>query len=66
VEIDPDSDEGLKAKIAEAQDLIEGLEGGTLQIGDPFEGRTKERIYDLKRQIAAYQSILEKRHALRP
>jgi hypothetical protein len=41
MEIDPDSDEGIIAKIAETQDLVEGLEGGTLQIGVPFEGRTK-------------------------
>lgn len=62
---DPDSDEAIKAKIAEAQNWLEGLEGGTLHIGAPYEGRTEAKIYDLKRQIAIYQSILDKRHAHR-
>ncbi len=61
-----DSDEAIEAKIAEAQNLLEGLEGGTLHIGAPYEGRTEAKIYDLKRQIAMYQSILDKRHADRP
>jgi hypothetical protein len=65
VDADPESDEAIKAKIAEAKDFLAGLEGGTLHIGAPFEGRTEARIYDLKRQIGMYQSILDKRHTNR-
>lgn len=66
MDADPDSDEAIKAKIAEAQDFLEGLEGGTLHIGAPYERRTEARIYDLKLKIAMYQSILDKRNAPRP
>ena len=62
---DPDSDQAIKAKIAEAQNWLEGLEGGTLHIGAPCEGRTEAKIYDLKRQIAMYESVLDKRHGRR-
>jgi hypothetical protein len=65
LDADPDSDEAIKAKITEAQDFLAGLEGGTLHIGAPYEGRTEARIYDLKLKIAMYQSILDKRHANR-
>ena len=61
--MDPDSNETIKAKIAEAKDLLVGLESVTLHIGGPFEGRTEAKIYDLKRQIPMYQSILDTRHA---
>lgn len=60
--MDPDSDESIKAKIAEAQSFLEALESGNLHVGVPVEGRTEAKIHDLKRQIAMYQSILDKRH----
>ena len=64
--ITPDDDEDVNAKLAEARNFLEALEGGKLHIGAPHEGRTEAKIYDLKRQIAIYQSILDKRHAPRP
>jgi hypothetical protein len=66
VDTDPDSDEAIKAKIAECQTFLEALESGNLHIGAPFEGRTEARIDDLKRKIAMYQSILDKRQAPEP
>ena len=66
VDADPDSDEAIKAQIAECQTFLEALESGNLHIGAPYEGRTEARIADLKRRIAMYQSILEKRRAAMP
>jgi len=66
VDADPDSDEAIKAQIAECQMFLGALESGNLHIGAPYEGRTEARIDDLKRRIAMYQSILEKRHAAMP
>jgi hypothetical protein len=63
---DPGSDEDLRTKIADAQGFLEALEGGNIHIGTPFEGRTEAKIYDLRRQIAMYQSIIDQRHADRP
>jgi hypothetical protein len=63
---DPGSDEDLRIKIADAQGFLEALEGGNIHIGTPFEGRTEAKIYDLRRQIAMYQSIIDQRHADRP
>jgi hypothetical protein len=62
---DPDSDEDLKAKIADAQGFIEALEGGNIHVGTPFEGRTEAKIFDPRRQIATYRSIIDQRHAHR-
>lgn len=53
----------IEAKLAEAQEWLRSLEAGNLHIGGPFEGRTEAKIFDLKRQIAEYESILEKRNA---
>jgi hypothetical protein len=58
---DPGSDEDIKAKMAEANEFLKALESGNLHIGAPFEGRTEARIFDLKRKIAMWQSILDKR-----
>ena len=55
------SDEDITAKIAEANEFLKGLESGDLHIGAPFENRTEAKIYDLKRQIAIWQSVLDKR-----
>ena len=63
---DPGSDEDLRTRIADAQGFLEALEGGNIHIGTPFEGRTEAKIYDLRRQIAMYQSIIDQRHADRP
>jgi hypothetical protein len=57
--------EDINAKLAEAEEHLKGLESGALHIGAPYEGRTEAKILDLKRQIAMYQSILEKRDAHR-
>jgi hypothetical protein len=63
---DPDSDEDLRTRIADAQGFLEALEGGNIHIGTPFEGRTEAKVYDLRRQIAMYQSIIDQRHVDRP
>jgi len=55
----------IETKLAEAQEMLEGLQSGHLHVGGPFEGRTEAKIHDLRRQIAEYQSILDKRHAAR-
>jgi hypothetical protein len=59
-------DDEIRAKLVEAQEMLEALQSGNLHIDHPFEGRTEAKIYDLRRQIAEYQSILDKRHAPRP
>jgi hypothetical protein len=58
-----DSDDDIRAKIAANDDFIAALECGNLHIGAPFEGRTETKIFDLKRQNAMWQSILDKRNA---
>jgi len=58
--------EEIQAKLEEAQDFLRALESGNLHIGAPHEGRTEAKMHDLKRQIAMYESILEKRDAHRP
>ena len=55
----------IEARLAEAQEMLEGLQSGNLYIGQPFEGRTEAKIHDLRRQIAEYQSILDKDNAKR-
>ena len=59
----PGSDQEIRAKMAEAQEFLKALESGNLHIGQPLEGRTEAKIADLRRQIAMYQSILDKRRA---
>jgi hypothetical protein len=53
----------IKAKVAELQEMLGALQSGHLHIGEPFEGRTEAKIADLRRQIAQYQSILDKQQA---
>jgi hypothetical protein len=62
---DPGSDHDIRAKMADAQGFLEALEGGNVHIGTPFEGRTKAKIQELRRQIAMYQSVIDERHANR-
>jgi hypothetical protein len=50
----------IRAKQTEAQKLLQALQTGPLHIGAPFEGRTEAKITDLRRQIAEYQSIIDK------
>jgi hypothetical protein len=57
-------EEDIEAKIAEAQEFLAALESDDLHIGALFEGRTDAKMHDLRRQIAMYQSILDK-HVLR-
>jgi len=40
--------------------MLHALQSGHLHIGGPFDGRTEAKIADLRRQIAQYQSILDK------
>ena len=63
--LEPDSDEALKMSIAYAKKQLGALESGDLTPGLPFEGRTEARIYDLKRKIAMWRSIMDQRDALR-
>jgi hypothetical protein len=63
--MDDDSDEALRAKIAENEKFIEALESGGAHIGLPYEGRSEAKVLDLKRQNAMWQSILDKRDASR-
>jgi hypothetical protein len=63
--VEADSDQALEAKIAEALEQLEALESGGLHLGAPFEGRTEAKIFDLQRQIAMWQSILDRRNAPR-
>ena len=53
----------IRAKLAEAQEMLEALQSGKLHIGRPFEGRTEAKMFDLRRKIAEYQSILDKNNA---
>jgi hypothetical protein len=55
------SDHDIRAKMADAQGFLEALEGGNAHIGTPFEGRTEAKIQELQRQIAVYQSVIDKR-----
>lgn len=63
VVISTDSDEDIKAKIAENQVFLDELESGRVHIGHPAEGRTEAKIAQLRRDNAMYQSILDKRHS---
>ena len=63
--LEPDSDEALKTSIAGAEEQLGALESNDLTLGLPFEGRTEARIYDLKRKIAMWRSIMDQRAALR-
>jgi hypothetical protein len=55
----------VEAKLSEAKAHLEGLESGHLHIGGPFENRTEAQIFSLRRQIAEYQAIIDKRNAKR-
>ena len=55
----------IETKLAEAQAHLEGLQSGHLHIGGPFDGRNDAKIYDLRRQIAEYQAIIDRRDAKR-
>jgi hypothetical protein len=58
-----DSDDEIRAKIADANEFLRALESANLHIGVPLENRTEAKIYDLKRHVAMWQSILDKRDA---
>jgi hypothetical protein len=55
------ANDDIEAKLIEAQEMLAALEGGNLHIGRPFEGRTEAKMYDLRRKIAEYQAILDKK-----
>lgn len=52
--------ENVEAKLVEAKRFLEALESGKVHIGAPFEGRTEAKVYDLRRQIAECEAILDK------
>jgi hypothetical protein len=55
-----DSVDDIKAKLAEAEEFLEGLRSGNLHIGNPSEGRSEAKMADLQRQIEMYRLILER------
>lgn len=55
------SEDEIEVRMTEAQEMLRGLESGNLHIGGPFEGRTEAKMHDLRRQIAEYQAILDRR-----
>jgi hypothetical protein len=57
--------EDTYARLAEAQKFLSALESGALYIGLAHEGRTKAKIFDLKREISMYGAIIERRNARR-
>jgi hypothetical protein len=58
-----DSDDEIRAKIADANEFLRALQSANLHTGVPLENRTEAKIFDLKRQVALWQSILDKRDA---
>jgi hypothetical protein len=50
----------IEANLAEAQEHLAALQSGNLHIGSPFEAWTEAKMYQLQRQIAEYQGILDK------
>lgn len=66
MDLSPDSDESLKARIVENNDHIAALESTKLHVGAPSDGRTEGKVLGFKPQNAEFQSILDKRNAQRP
>jgi len=50
----------LQAEQLEWKEQLEALETGKLHIGNPWEGRTEEKMHDLRRKIAEHQSLIER------
>ena len=61
-----DSYNEIRAKIADANEFLRALESANLYIGVPLENCTEAKIFDLKRQISMWQSILDRRDVDRP
>jgi hypothetical protein len=57
----PLSDDAMKAKSTEMQEFSTALESGNLHFDLPFERRAEAKMTDLRRRIAIYESILERR-----
>jgi transcription elongation GreA/GreB family factor len=53
-------DEEIRAQLTEAREILKALEVSNLDLGGERQGRTEARVQELRRQIAMYQSILEK------
>ena len=58
-----DVNDQIRETVALLQEMLRDLEGGHLHLGQPFDERTEAKITDLRRQIAQYQSILDKQRA---
>lgn len=50
----------IQAKLAESQEMLEGLLSGNLYLGSPYEGRTEAKIAHLRRDIARYELLLKR------
>ena len=55
-----DVNDQIRETVARLQQMLHDLEGDHPHLGQPFDGRTEAKITDLRRQIAQYQSILDK------
>jgi hypothetical protein len=51
--------------LAAMKDMLEALETGKINIGNPWEGRTEAKIYDLRRKTAEHDLLIEKHDAQR-
>jgi hypothetical protein len=48
----------IRAKLADAEAMLVGLESGGLHLGLPFEGRSEAKAAGLRQDIARYKAIL--------
>jgi hypothetical protein len=55
-----DVNEEIRATLARLRELLDALQSGNFQIGTTSERRRETKIADLRRQIARYQSILDR------
>ncbi len=55
--------DNLKAEQADMIAMLEALEAGKIYIGNPWEGRTEAKMYDLRRKIHDLQLLIEKNDA---
>jgi hypothetical protein len=51
----------IETEMASAQAMLDAIEGGQRHIGHPSESRTEAKMHDLRRKIAVYQAVLDKR-----
>lgn len=51
--------ERWKLERAWLQEMLESYQTGTIQIGNPWEGRTPSKIADLRRKIGNLDQLIE-------